>query len=112
MFQELLVITKTHNSVKYVRGVADLVSAHRLIMLYLCTKFHENMLNIFLELWSGHECFVADSQTDRETDRQTTMTIWLPWIVCVRDGVRGGDIILIRLVPNLNSYEILHYVHT
>ena len=36
-------ISKGHNSVNNVGGVTILFSAHRLIMVYICTKFHENI---------------------------------------------------------------------
>ena len=32
------------------------------MMVYICTKFHENIMN-GIELWSGHEKF-TDGQTD------------------------------------------------
>ena len=38
-------MSKGHNSVKNVGGVTFLFSAHRLMMVYICTKFHENILN-------------------------------------------------------------------
>ena len=38
-------ISKGHNSVKNVGGVTTLVSAHRLMMVYICTKFHENIVD-------------------------------------------------------------------
>ena len=37
-------ISKGHNSVKNVDGIS-LFSAHRLMMVYICTKFHENILD-------------------------------------------------------------------
>ena len=39
---------------KFLKDFPFLFSAHYLIMLYICTKFHENILNS-TELWSGHE---------------------------------------------------------
>ena len=38
--------SKGHNSVKNVAGVKVLFFAHRLMMLYICTKFHE-LINLF-----------------------------------------------------------------
>ena len=41
-------ISKGHNSVKNVGGVTVLgflFSAHRLMMVYICTKFNENILD-------------------------------------------------------------------
>ena len=37
--------SKGHNSVKNVDGVTFLFSAHRLIMVHICAKFHENILD-------------------------------------------------------------------
>ena len=39
--------SKGHNSVKTVDGVTDLsfFSARRLMVVYICTKFHENILD-------------------------------------------------------------------
>ena len=50
-----------------------LFSAHRLIMVYICTNFHENILNGIrvMELWSGHEK-LTDGQTDVRTDGRRT----------------------------------------
>ena len=42
-------------------------SAHRLIMLYICVKFLENIWRVS-ELWSGHKRWKR-WQTDRQTDR-------------------------------------------
>ena len=38
-------IPKGHNSLKNVGGVTILFSAHRLIVVYISTKFHENILH-------------------------------------------------------------------
>ena len=38
-------ISKGHNSVKNVGGVKFLFSAYHLMMVYICTKFHENILD-------------------------------------------------------------------
>ena len=40
-------ISKGHNSVKTVDGVTVLFFfyAHRLMVVYICTKFHENILD-------------------------------------------------------------------
>ena len=37
--------TKGNNSTKNVGGVVLLISAHCLVMLYICAKFHEIILN-------------------------------------------------------------------
>ena len=49
----ILFITKGHNSLKIIYGVKVLFSAHHLIMVYICAKFRENILNGF-KLWSVH----------------------------------------------------------
>ena len=41
----LLKITKGNNSAKNVGGVTVLISARRLIMVYICTKFREIISN-------------------------------------------------------------------
>ena len=38
-------ISKGHKSVKNVSGVGFFFSAHRLMMVYISTKFHENILD-------------------------------------------------------------------
>ena len=39
-------ISKGHNSVKHLRvELQFLFSAHRLMMVYICTKYHENILD-------------------------------------------------------------------
>ena len=38
---------KGHNSLNIIHGVKVLFSAHHLIMVYICTKFRENILNGF-----------------------------------------------------------------
>ena len=43
----ILIITKGHNSLTIIHGVKVLFSAHHLIMVYICTKFRENILNGF-----------------------------------------------------------------
>ena len=44
----MLVNTKRHNSVRHVHGVTVLVlCTSRLMILYICTKFGENILNGF-----------------------------------------------------------------
>ena len=40
-------IMKGHNSVNIANRVIVLFSAHHLIMIYICTKFHENILKGF-----------------------------------------------------------------
>ena len=37
--------SKGRNSVKHVGGGTFLFSAHRLMMVYICTNFHENILD-------------------------------------------------------------------
>ena len=44
-----------------------LFSAYCLMMVYMSTKFHENILNGISELWSGHE-MVKDGQTEGGQD--------------------------------------------
>ena len=42
----ILKITKGNNSAKNVGGIINfLISARRLVMLYICAKFHENISN-------------------------------------------------------------------
>ena len=41
----ILIFTKGHNFVNIARTVIILVFAHRLSMIYICTKFRENILN-------------------------------------------------------------------
>ena len=41
----MLKITKGNNSAKNVGGVMLLISARRLVMLYICAKFHEIISN-------------------------------------------------------------------
>ena len=43
----ILFITKEHSSLNIIHGVKVLFSAHHLIMIYICTKFRENILNGF-----------------------------------------------------------------
>ena len=38
-------ISKGHNSIKNVSEVTVLVSAYCLMIVYICTKFHENILD-------------------------------------------------------------------
>ena len=38
-------ISKGHNFVKMLVELRFLFSAHRLMMIYICTKFHENILD-------------------------------------------------------------------
>ena len=38
-------MSKGHNSIKNVGGVTFLFSAHRLMVVCICTKFHEIILN-------------------------------------------------------------------
>ena len=39
------IISKGHNSVKNVGGVTGFFSAHCLMMVYISTKFHENIMD-------------------------------------------------------------------
>ena len=41
----MLKITKGNNSARNVGGVNVLISARRLVMLYICAKFHEIISN-------------------------------------------------------------------
>ena len=41
----ILFITKEHNSLNIIRGAKVFYSAHHLIMVYICAKFRENILN-------------------------------------------------------------------
>ena len=43
----ILKVKKGHNSVKMKIGLRLLLSAHWLVILYICTKFNENILNDF-----------------------------------------------------------------
>ena len=38
-------ISKGNNSVKNISGVTVLVPAYHLMVIYICTKFHENILD-------------------------------------------------------------------
>ena len=38
-------MSKGHNSIKNRWSVVFLLSAHRLMMVFICTKFHENILD-------------------------------------------------------------------
>ena len=40
------------------------------MMVYICTKFHENIVNGISELWSGHEK-LTDRQMDGQMDGRT-----------------------------------------
>ena len=65
----ILIISKGHNSVKMYIELQFLFSAHRLIMIYICTKCRRNILNSFRVMeWTR---FVTDIQTvtDGQTDR-------------------------------------------
>ena len=44
-------------------------SAHHLMLIYICIKFHEYSLSGFQVIERTR--FVTDRQTDRRTDRQT-----------------------------------------
>ena len=46
----ILIITMGHNSVNLVKRVTVLLSADYLIMVYICTRFHENILNGFTNI--------------------------------------------------------------
>ena len=43
----ILFITKGHKSLNIIHGVKVLFTAHHLIMVYICTKFGENISNGF-----------------------------------------------------------------
>ena len=43
----ILFITKGHNSLNIIHRVKGLFSAHHLIMIYICAKFRDNILNSF-----------------------------------------------------------------
>ena len=43
----ILIITMGHNSIKMYTELQFLFSAYCLMMLYICTKFRENILNGF-----------------------------------------------------------------
>ena len=43
----ILFITKGHNSLNIIHGVNVLFYGHHLIMIYICIKFHENILKGF-----------------------------------------------------------------
>ena len=58
-------------------------SACRLMLLYICVKFHENISNSF---WVTERIRFCDRQTDERTTR--AKTICLP-------ALKGGDIIML-----------------
>ena len=49
----LLKFSKGHNSIKNEGGVTFLISAHRLMVLYICSKFRENTSKV-IELLGKH----------------------------------------------------------
>ena len=61
----ILIFTKGHNFVNIARTVIILVFAHRLIMVYICTKFRENILNGSRVMERIR--FVTNRQTNRHT---------------------------------------------
>ena len=64
-------ISKGNNSAKNVGGVTVLISARRLIMLYICAKFREIILNGIkvIERTRMINRWRTDGRTDRRTDR-------------------------------------------
>ena len=65
----ILKITKGNNSAKNVGGVTVVKSARCLVMLYICAKFHEIILNgIKVMEWTP---MMDRWQTDGQTDGQT-----------------------------------------
>ena len=56
--------SKGHNSVKMQVECRSMFPAHRLIMIYICTKFHENTLN-------GSKVMERIRKVNGQTDRQT-----------------------------------------
>ena len=59
----------------YGQELGFLCSAHCLIMLYICMKFHDNILNGFQVIQQTRLC---DGQTDRQTDTSMAKTVGLP----------------------------------
>ena len=47
--------SKEHHFINNIPGVMFFFSAHRRIVLYICTKFYETNLKRVSELTSGHE---------------------------------------------------------
>ena len=66
-------ISKGNNSAKNVGGVTVLISACRLIMLYICAKFREIILNGIkvIERTRMINCWRTDGRTDGRTDRHS-----------------------------------------
>ena len=66
-------ISKGNNSAKNVGGVTVLISARRLIMLYICTKFHEIISNGIkvMDRTRMFNRWRTDGRTDRRTDGWT-----------------------------------------
>ena len=52
----ILFITKGHNSLNIIQEVKVLFSANHLIIVYICTKFRENILSVhnFNVIRKGH----------------------------------------------------------
>ena len=64
-------ISKGHNSIKMYVECRFLFSAHCLIMVYICTKFHENILNgIRVMERTGKVNRRTSGQMDIQTDRR------------------------------------------
>ena len=59
-------ISKGHNSVKNVGGGQFLFFAHSLMMVYICTKFHEN---IMIGIRVMERTLKVNRRTDVRTDR-------------------------------------------
>ena len=70
-------ISKGNNSAKNVGGVTVLISARRLIMLYICAKFREIILNGIkvIERTQMINRWRTDGRTDWQTDGQTLKSL-------------------------------------
>ena len=70
----ILKISKGNNSAKNVGGVTVLISARRLIRLYICTKFREiisNGIKVMDRTWMFNRWWTDGRTTDRRTDGRT-----------------------------------------
>ena len=69
----ILKISKGNNSAKNVGGVTVLISARRLIMVYICTKFREIISNGIkvMDRTRMFNRWRTDGRTDRRTDRHS-----------------------------------------
>ena len=68
----ILKFTKGHDSVKLYVEFQYLFSAHRVMVLFICIKFHEQ-LKSFQSYWTDTIC---DGRTDRRTDGQADKQLW------------------------------------